>query len=174
MRAELIQEIPHLRRYAMSLARQRDEADDLVQECLVKALGAADKFQPGPNLRAWLFTILRNAFINKTRDRTRATALSDGMARLHGVSSPPAQHASMELRETSEAIDRLPPSQRQALILVVLQRLLDDLLQAFVDEEVTPLDVGVHGGLRGVLAVGRSVRPLRRHRGLRPLVFGGQ
>lgn len=119
MRAELIQEIPHLRRYAMSLARQRDEADDLVQECLVKALGAADKFQPGTNLRAWLFTILRNAFINKTRDRTRAMALSDGMARLHGLSSPPAQHASMELRETSEAIDRLPPSQRQALILVV-------------------------------------------------------
>lgn len=119
MRAELTQEIPHLRRYAMSLARQRDEADDLVQECLVKALGAADKFQPGTNLRAWLFTILRNAFINKTRDRARAMALSDGMARLYGMSSPPAQHASIELRETSDAIDRLPPSQRQALILVV-------------------------------------------------------
>ena len=93
MRAELTDELPHLRRYAMSLARQKDEADDLVQECLVKALAAADKFEPGTNLRAWLFTILRNAFINKTRDRARANALTDGMAKLYGMSSPPAQHS---------------------------------------------------------------------------------
>ena len=119
MRAELTDELPHLRRYAMSLARQKDEADDLVQECLVKALAAADKFEPGTNLCAWLFTILRNAFINKTRDRARANALTDGMAKLYGMSSPPSQHSSLELRETTAAIDRLPPSQRQALILVV-------------------------------------------------------
>ena len=119
MRAELTAEMPHLRRYAMSLARQSDEADDLVQECLVKALTAADKFEPGTNLRAWLFTILRNAFINRTRDKARAAALSDGMAKLYGISSPPAQHSMLALRETAEAIDRLPPSQRQALILVV-------------------------------------------------------
>ena len=65
------QEIPRLRRYAMFLARDPEKADDLVQECLVRAIDNIDKFQPGTNIRSWLMTILHNNFVNETKKRRR-------------------------------------------------------------------------------------------------------
>lgn len=64
-RADIVQAIPALRRFARSFCRSETDAEDLVQETLVKALGSLDSYRPGPRVTSWLFTILRNAFYTK-------------------------------------------------------------------------------------------------------------
>ena len=75
------QEIPRLRRYARYLRREPDHADDLVQECLSRAIAKIDTWQPGTNLRAWLFVILRNCHINEIRREQRVVSLEDSSLR---------------------------------------------------------------------------------------------
>ncbi|HZD26257.1 MAG TPA: sigma-70 family RNA polymerase sigma factor, partial [Alphaproteobacteria bacterium] len=64
-------EIPHLRRYASALSGDRDQADDLVQDCLVRAISRLDRYEPGTNLRSWLFTIMKNGHIDHIRKQQR-------------------------------------------------------------------------------------------------------
>ena len=70
--------IPSLRRYARALLRDKNDADDLVQESLARALSRADRFKPGTNLRAWLFTIMHNQYVNMVR-----RAMREAMAVVH-------------------------------------------------------------------------------------------
>jgi RNA polymerase sigma-70 factor (ECF subfamily) len=114
-------EIPRLRRYALALTRDLTRADDLVQSCLVRALAKEHLWQPGTDLRAWLFTILHNQHVNDVRSARR-----EGMhiAVDDTASSPtisPNALASLQLRDLERAIARLPDERRQVLLLVGLE-----------------------------------------------------
>ncbi len=115
--AQLGAEIPALRAFARSLARDATAADDLVQEALLKAWSNRDRFDPGTNLRAWLFTILRNTFYSAWRKRRREVEDADG-AHAARLASAPSQDHHMAFRDFEGALATLPPSQREALVLV--------------------------------------------------------
>jgi len=115
-RAGLAALLPQLRAYARFLARDVVLADDVVQEALLRALRAEAQWQPGTNLRAWCFTILRNVFLEEMRrghGERRAMA-----AYPRGGEVAPSQEASAELRDLARALGMLPLAQREALILV--------------------------------------------------------
>jgi len=113
-------EIPRLRRFARAMVRDAALADDLVQECLERALSRLHLWQPGTNLRAWLFTILRNLHINGIR-RQQTFVDIDGEAQ-HGIGgSHGAQVVRLELRDLRRALDRLPQEQREVVLLIGLE-----------------------------------------------------
>lgn len=117
MKKNLPSEIPHLRAYARSLCRDAVRADDLVQETMLKAMANCEKFREGTNLRAWLFTILRNTFITEQRKFGRETALpEDADAFLQGA--PGNQEDSVEFENFIRALHALPADFREALILI--------------------------------------------------------
>ena len=121
--AQLEGEIPRLRRYARYLARRPEDADDLVQDCLMRAIRRIDSYEQGTNLRAWLFVILRNGFISETR-RARRVDLQDGLPADHpALTTSSGQEASIRLRELSEAFKKLPCNQREILHLVCVEGL---------------------------------------------------
>ena len=114
--------LPDLRGFARFLVRDRVMADDVVQDTLVRALAAAHQFEPGSNLKAWLFTILRNQFYEQARRRRReANAIGAHFEQEEGAS--PAQLARAELNELQSLIWKLPPLLREALILVGAQEM---------------------------------------------------
>lgn len=114
--------LPELRAFARFLARDRSLADDLVQDALVRALGALHQFQPGTSLKAWLFTIQRNAFYEHQRRRKReAVALAEGFDREEGAR--PAQDDRAAITDLQQMIWTLPPLLREALILIGAQEL---------------------------------------------------
>ena len=117
LRDQVLDLLPALRAFARSLTRNRTEADDLVQETLLKALSNIEKFDPGTNLRAWLFTILRNTYYTEIRKRRRE---SDGISTLSQQDSNmgPGQEWAVTLRSLKEALELLPSDQREALVLV--------------------------------------------------------
>jgi RNA polymerase sigma-70 factor (ECF subfamily) len=117
VRAAMLAAVPGLRAFAMSLTGRIDRADDLVQETLLRALTNIDSFQPGTNMSAWLFTILRNLFRSEYRKRRRE--VEDGEGRFSAsLKSPPEQPGHMEFEEFRAALAKLPPDQREALVLV--------------------------------------------------------
>lgn len=113
----LLSAVPSLRAFAVSLSQNSDRADDLVQETLVKAWDKQSSFQPGTNLKAWLFTILRNEFYSQMRKRGREVQDSDG-AMTARLAVHPSQHGSMDLEDFRNALERLPEDQREAIILI--------------------------------------------------------
>ena len=116
-REDLVAAIPMLRGFARSLSGNRDRADDLVQETMLRAIANIDSFQPGTNMSAWLFTILRNHFRSEYRKRRRE--VEDGEGRYaETLKSQPEQYGRVEFREFREALTQLPADQREALILV--------------------------------------------------------
>ena len=117
LREDLLASIPNLRAFAVSLAGNSERADDLVQETLMKAWAKFDTFQEGTNLRAWLFTILRNEFYSQVRKRGREVEDTDG-SYAESLTSHPEQHGRIEFEEFRKALSQLPPDQREALILV--------------------------------------------------------
>jgi len=123
-RGEFLREVegmmPNLRRYARSLARDADEADDVVQDALVAALDKIHQFEPGTNLRAWLFTITRNTFITHRRRRRIRTHLPLDDETLD-LQAPPAQEARIAQSHLAAAYERLPRPQREVLALVVFE-----------------------------------------------------
>ncbi|GJD74783.1 ECF RNA polymerase sigma factor EcfG [Methylobacterium goesingense] len=120
MRELLLGAIPALRAFAFSLTYDLDRSDDLVQDTLVRAWTKADSFTRGTNLTAWLFTILRNLFYSEQRKRKREVEDADG-ALAGRLTSLPEQEIRVEMREFQEALDGLPLSQREALVLVGAQ-----------------------------------------------------
>jgi RNA polymerase sigma factor (sigma-70 family) len=116
---DIVEFIPALRAFARSLARNSTDADDLVQETLLKAIASANRFERGTNLRAWLFTIMRNTFYTRAKQAARErTGTTDCVS---GASvSEPTQEWTVRGRELMEAISRLPPQFREMLILVVM------------------------------------------------------
>lgn len=110
-------QLPALRAFAMSLTRNPSAADDLVQDAVLKAWGNLDKFQEGTNLRAWLFTILRNTYYSDRRKASREVEDSDG-ALTAELSEKPAHDGRLQMRDFRVAFDQLTDEQREALILV--------------------------------------------------------
>ena len=117
VRQEILGSVPGLRAFAISLCGNVDRADDLVQEALLRALANIHSFQPGTNMSAWLFTILRNHFRSEYRKRRREVEDADGHY-ADSLTSHPEQHGQLELSEFREALAKLPDEQREALILV--------------------------------------------------------
>ena len=145
-------EIPRLRRYARALTRDVVSADDLVQDCLTRALGKLHLWQDGSDLRAWLFTILHNQYVNHIRRAVRegaAVALNETEPML---SRAPQQGKRLELRDLERAINQLPEEQRSVILLVGLEGMR-------YEEVAAVLDVPV-GTIRSRLSRGREA--LRR------------
>lgn len=116
---EVLKHVPALRAYARSLTNQHDDADDLVQTTLMKAISNIAKFQPGTNLRAWLFTIMRNTFLTDLRKRARERPAVMDCASSLPVSDPVHDEHIMGQR-LMQAISRLPHHYREILLLVVV------------------------------------------------------
>jgi RNA polymerase sigma-70 factor (ECF subfamily) len=116
-RAEMLQLIPALRAFAVSLTGSTDAADDLVQETLVRAMARIETFEPGTNMGAWLFTILRNLVFSQSRQKRRDAAYRVACGQQSGKTHP-EQHGKVELMQMRQALMRLPPEQREAIILV--------------------------------------------------------
>ena len=114
-------EIPRLRRYARFLVGDVDQADDLVQECLTRAIAKIDSWQPGTNLRAWLFVIMRNCFFNDLRRKSRSPFIED--AETTFAASPGNQDAHMALQEVRRAFHQLSEEHREVLLLVAIEGL---------------------------------------------------
>ena len=114
-------EIPRLRRYARALTRDVSRADDLVQSCLTRAVAKQHLWQPGTDLRAWLFTILHNQHVNDVRRSVRegVNVAVEDMAPVLTVQSNAI--AALELRDLEAAIAKLPQEQRQVILLVGLE-----------------------------------------------------
>jgi RNA polymerase sigma-70 factor, ECF subfamily len=116
-RRELVAMLPHLRNFARSLARNPARADDLVQDCLVKALANVHRFDPATHLRPWLFTILRNTFYSDLRKGRREVEDVDG-AHAARLSDLPRQNGKLDFEDFKVAFAQLPLEQREALTLV--------------------------------------------------------
>jgi RNA polymerase sigma-70 factor, ECF subfamily len=141
-------EIPRLRRYARALTRDVCTADDLVQDCLTRALGKLHLWEDGTDLRAWLFTILHNQYVNYVRRSVRegaAVGLHDNQPLL---TRAPHQGHRLELRDLERAIAKLPEEQRSAILLVGLEGMR-------YDEVAAVLGVPV-GTVRSRLSRGRE------------------
>lgn len=116
-KTELLGLVPFLRAFARSLTGNYESADDLVQETMVKAWQSRDSFELGTNLKAWLFTILRNQFYSDRRRAWRQAPWDQEAAeRMPGTSQD--QNWAADLSDTARALKLLPDEQREALILV--------------------------------------------------------
>jgi len=153
---EIEAEIPRLRRYARALTRDLIAADDLVQECLTRALSKLHLWQQGTDLRAWLFTILHNQYINHVL-RTAREGTAIGLSEREPLlARAPQQGSRLELRDLERAIAKLPRTQRSVILLVGLEGMS-------YGEVATALGVPV-GTIRSRLSRGREA--LRRLTGI--------
>lgn len=118
---EVVKFIPHLRRYAWALTGNRDRADDLVQDTLTRAVQRIDGFKSGTDLRAWLFTIMHNRFIDQVRREATTPFLVPIDDAIPFLKTPGRQEGAIELKRLHEGLQRLPHEQRTALLLVGLE-----------------------------------------------------
>ena len=117
LRDSLVAEMGSLRAFAVSLCGDKERADDHVQETLFKAWNHLDSFKEGTNLKAWLFTILRNTYFSERRKRRREVEDADGTY-AGRLATHPEQHGHMDMQDFRAVLVRLPDDQREALILV--------------------------------------------------------
>jgi RNA polymerase sigma-70 factor (ECF subfamily) len=155
---EIEAEIPRLRRYARALTRDIVTADDLVQDCLTRALGKLHLWQEGSDLRAWLFTILHNQYVNHIRRAVREGATVGLNESEPLLRRRPEQSRRLELRDLERAIGKLPDEQRTVILLVGLEGMR-------YEEVAAVLNVPV-GTIRSRLSRGREA--LRRLTGPTP------
>jgi RNA polymerase sigma-70 factor (ECF subfamily) len=116
-RDEIVEHIKTLRAFALSLTRNSALADDMVQDTVEKAWTNIDKFQEGTNMRAWLFTILRNTYYSNRRRAKREVADPEG-AMVDQLSEKPAHDGRLQMNDFREAFSKLPDEQREVLLLV--------------------------------------------------------
>jgi len=124
-RAEIVALLPRLRRFARALTGQVADADDIVQIAMERALTRLDQFQEGTRLEAWLFGIVRNAWIDEARSRTRRAKVfaPPELGESVGDDGASAMHAKLEADEVWAAMRRLPEDQREAVALVCVEGL---------------------------------------------------
>jgi RNA polymerase sigma-70 factor, ECF subfamily len=113
----LLAALPSLRSFGLSLTYSATRADDLVQETILRAWQNRHRFQPGTNLHAWLFTILRNLFYSEQRKRTREVPDEDG-SNAARMATPPSQGHRLDVEDLKSGLAKLPADQREALILI--------------------------------------------------------
>ena len=118
----VVAELPRLRRYARALLRDSVSADDLVQDCVERALSRLTLFRAGTNMRSWLFTIMHNVYVNSVRRRSHAPdrdVLTPGVADSHPT--PPEQHAALVARDIARSLGLLSDEHREIVLLVDLE-----------------------------------------------------
>jgi RNA polymerase sigma-70 factor (ECF subfamily) len=115
---QIIAILPKLRVQALALTRNRAAAEDLVQDAVCNALSAQQSFIPGTNFPAWMHRILRNRFISNLRKRRDTTDIDDVPSAVFATEA--AHEDRLALKELAQAMTRLPPDQREALIMVVV------------------------------------------------------
>jgi len=119
--AGLGKEIPMLKRYALSLARDVSQAEDLVQECLARAMEGINSWQPGTNLQAWLIVILRNIFLNDCRRSKRERLSLEQLGHAAPRQLPAQQDSGLKLAEIERAFMSLSNDHREILSLIVVE-----------------------------------------------------
>lgn len=130
------QTIPTLRRFAHSLARNAADADDLLQDTLERALGRSHQFEPGTNLKAWLFTIMRNRFYTECRRRQRVRDHAEE-CRFDGSDSVSGhQLASVEGREFARAFAKLSADERSLLVMATVEELPYETIARMLEIEI--------------------------------------
>lgn len=118
-RTAILAEIPRLRRYARALLRDREAADDLVQDCLERALTRLENWRTGESPRRWLFTIMHHLFVDQTRRVRRRETMPIEAA--EGLASPATQVENVASREILEALQAISPERRAALVMVAIE-----------------------------------------------------
>ena len=120
---ELVQLLPRMRRFARGLARDAADGDDLCQATIERALKSRQQWQGGTRLDAWVYTIMRNIWVDQVRARNRRGQTFVAEEAGHGVGDPgdAAIEAHVELGNVGRALDRLPPEQREAVMLVLVE-----------------------------------------------------
>ena len=149
-------QIPRLRRYSRALTRDPQRADDLVQDTLVRALMKQDRWEPGTNLRAWLFTLMHNQYVNNVRRANREAGtidIDDVSSSLVATTDPTA---SRQLYELERALGQLAAEQREVILLVGLE--------GFSYEDAAKILAVPVGTVRSRLSRGRE--SLRRQFGI--------
>lgn len=132
MITRLEQNIPSLRRYAWSLLRNSSDADDLVQDCLVRAIDRIDTLRSDSDLHAWLFTIMHNIFASRWRRmRNQARLLAEQSEAEPGVAA--TQQTSVEMQDVMRGLDTLPEDQRQIILLVAVEGFQYDEVARMLD-----------------------------------------
>jgi RNA polymerase sigma-70 factor, ECF subfamily len=121
----IIMHIPHLRRYARALTGNHASAEDLVQDTLERAWKRMALWRPGSNLRAWLFTIMHNLYVNQIKAGARGVNRNADHSEIELPVSPP-QEGRLELRDLNRALQRLPHDQREVVLLVGLEQMSYD------------------------------------------------
>ena len=150
-----------LKRFAISLvgSHRRADADDLVQDCLLRALEKAHQFQPGTNLKAWLFTLMRSIFITERRHDQVCRRHAEGVARGPSMVTQPVQYVHVMLRETARAIGKLDRRDivyiRELAIGDIAHETLADRLQVPVGTVKSRLS-RIRGKLRGAMDLDKS------------------
>jgi RNA polymerase sigma-70 factor, ECF subfamily len=119
-KSQMVALIPSLRAFARSLCGNPDMADDLAQEAMTRAWKARGSFTLGTNFRAWMFMILRNIFYTTIRKNSRMTSWDPEIAERLLV-EPATQHVGIELADVQKALNKLPPVQREMLMLVAAE-----------------------------------------------------
>lgn len=121
---KLVTEMPHLKNYALSLTRDSSEASDLVQDCILRTLENRDGFRDGAHLRRWLFTVIRNRYLDLRRRRVRRGCdVTLEHCEVSRFAQPAPQDAWMEIRECRRRLCDIRPSDRNVLLLCVFSRL---------------------------------------------------
>lgn len=116
-RDEVVSLIPALRAFARTFYHDPSDADDLVQETLTKALAKIEQFQPGTNMKSWLFTIMRNTFCTRIKVSNREAPAAADCASSRPAADP-TQEWSLRGKEIRDAVARLPDEQREVLVLI--------------------------------------------------------
>src|SRR5438874_12449091 len=144
----LDEQIPRLRRYARALTRDVSRADDLVQSCLVRAIAKQHLWEPGTDLRAWLFTILHNQHVNDVRRSVREGATVPVEDAAPALTIQSSAFDALQLRDLQRALEKLAPEQRQVILLVGLEGMR-------YEEVASILDIPI-GTVRSRLSRGRG------------------
>jgi len=118
---QILEHIPRLRRYARALLGDRYAADDLVQDTLERAWNKFHLWRPGSDLRAWLFTIMHNVFVNQVR--SKRNEIEKTMEELPVVAVRATQSDSLEIVDLEHALRALPDEQREVLLLVAIEEM---------------------------------------------------
>jgi RNA polymerase sigma-70 factor (ECF subfamily) len=163
LRDDLDRYVEQLQRYAFALTGNRDRAQDLVQDCLVRALANSRRFVPGTNLRAWLFTLLHNLYVSEARSQSRRSDdLSVGDLGEEAVADG-GQLVHVEFRDMVASLRALDPDQRAVILLVGVEGLsykeAADVLEVPIGTVMSRLSRG-REALRG-LTEGRAPRRLK-------------